>query len=125
MDYDLLVDVGKELEPRLRDRLLSLSYRASRSRRVGLVLRGISREAVDRQLDPVVEREGSGVRGVRYLEATEAEEMLRGDGGRRAVVVTPDPSWIPACNGDAPRVRSPERAARMLEDEEAHAAGPA
>lgn len=114
MPYDLLVEISDDLDAEQRDRLLSLAYRASRSHEVALVLRGVSRAAVDRTLDPIVEREGTALSGVRYLEPDEVRPLLEQNGIRECVIVSPHADWLSA-NGDAPRVRSPGEAIVFLE----------
>ena len=116
MPYDLLVDISDDLDPELRDRLISLAYRASRSREVALVLNGVSRETVDRTLDPIVASEGIAVAGVRYVDPEEVLTLLRNNAVRQCVVLGRDPDWISGFNGDTPPVRRPEAGIGLLED---------
>lgn len=116
MPYDLLVEISEDLDPDLRERLISLAYRASRSREIALVLRGVSRSAVDRTLDPIVDREGTGVAGVRYLAPDDAESLLRSNAVRECVLLSRDPDWIAGADGQGPRVRSPEQGIALLEE---------
>ncbi len=118
MPYDVFVEIGEELDPDLRERLLALAYRRSRSQSVAIVLRGVSPSAVDRHLDPVVESLGIAVRGVRYLEPHQVEEALASNGARRPIVLTRDASWVPrGADGRAPDVRSPEEGLALLAGE--------
>lgn len=116
MPYDLLVEISEDLDPAFRERLLSLAYRASRSREVALVLRGISPSDVDRTLDPVVEREGTGVAGVRYLDPEEALPLLRANGGSECVVLSRNPGWLADAGAGPLSVRSPEEGVALLEE---------
>lgn len=116
MPYDLLVEISDDLDPELRDRLISLAYRASRSREVALVLRGVSRETVDRTLDPIVASEGVAVAGVRYLDPEEVRPLLVEDGIRQCVLLGHDPDWISGLGGDTPPVRDPEEGINLLEE---------
>lgn len=116
MPYELLVEVSGELEPGLRDRLLSLAYRASRSREVALVLRGVSREDLDRTLDPIVRQEGTALAGVRYMEPQEVESLFQRNGVGEPLLVSRDAEWLSGLDGDVPRVRSPEEGVAILEE---------
>lgn len=117
MTYDLLVEVSEELEPELRHRLLSLAYRASRSREVALVLRGVSRKAVDRNLDPIVRREGTTLAGVRYVDPAEVGALLQQNIVSDPLLVSRDAGWLSDVDGHGPRVRSPEEGIAILEEE--------
>lgn len=119
MSYELFVEISEELDPGLRDQLLALSYRASRWQAVAIVLRGVSRDEADRRLDPVVESEGAGLPGVRYLEVEDAEALLGelgANGARRPVVLTRERGWIPRSSGGDPEVHSPEVGIEMLKE---------
>ena len=120
MAYDLLVEISSDLDRDLQARLLAGAYRASHGRRVALVLRGVDRDAVDRLLDPVVRRVGTGVAGVRYLEPDEAcaeiRDASRGDGP--CLILSRDADWL---NGSADAghvVRSLEAGLGELEERE-------
>lgn len=117
MPCDLLVELSDDLDPELRDRLIWLAYRASRSREVVLVLSGVTRETVNRTLDPIVASEGIAVAGVRYLDPEEVPSLLQSSAVRQFVVLGRDPDWISALNGDIPPVvRCPEEGINLLED---------
>jgi len=118
MSYDLFVEISDALDPGLRDRLLSAAYRASRTRRVGLVLRGPSREEIDRRLDPVVEREGTGFRGVRYLEVEEVRDLLSEKGAARLLVLSTVPDWVPESRDRGAEIWGPEAGLALLQAEE-------
>lgn len=116
MAYELLVEVSGELEPELRDRLLSLAYRASRSQEVAIVLRGVSPQDVDRTLDPIVATEGTALPGVRYVEPEQVEPLLRKNGVRECLLVSRDADWLCGLDGGTPSVRSPEEGIAILEE---------
>lgn len=117
MAYDLLVEITPDQTSDLQARLLAAAYRASGSREVAVVLRGVARDAADRLLDPVVRKVGTGVAGVRYLEPEEAVRSLRsgGNGDGSSLILGRREDWAGALNGDAPVVRSPEEGVDELE----------
>ncbi len=116
MAYELFVEICADLAPELRTRLVAGAYRASRSSRIALVLKDVSREDVDRVLDPVVRKEGIAVAGVRYLSPDEARTRLHGNGADPCVVVSREPDWLNgASSGTGVRVESPEQGLRSME----------
>lgn len=119
MSYDLLVEISPDLDRDLQARLLAGAYRASRRRRVAVVLRDVDSDTVDRLLDPVVRRVGTGVPGVRYLDPEQAGAALRDapDGGGPSLILSRDAGWMNGSDGAAPLVRSPEEGLEQLEEE--------
>ncbi len=115
MAYELLVEVSDDLEPELRDRLLSLAYAASRSGTIGLVLRGVAPQEVDQELDPIVKSQPMKMAGVRYLAVEDAKNILAENGSQGTIVMTRDANWIPAARGAPARVVSLENGIAMLE----------
>lgn len=63
-----VVEITSELDAETQMRLLTAAYVASRSGVAILMLKGVSRESVDRQLDPVVRSVGLNVQGVVYMD---------------------------------------------------------
>lgn len=116
MHYDLLVEISDEMDSDLLDRLLAAAYRASRSRKVGLILRDTTREAVDRRLDPIVEAEGTSVNGVRYLGADELQSALEDRGAGDVLLLSRDPKSLPIPGASPSRIRDPEDGLALLED---------
>jgi hypothetical protein len=121
MTYDLFVEISDTLDAGLQERLLAAAYRASRTRRVGLVLRGLSREQIDRRLDPIVEREGTGFRGVRYLEVEDVRALLSGNGAGSLLVLSTVPDWVPDFSGERAEIWGPEAGLALLAAEDARA----
>lgn len=117
--YDLLVEISPELDRDLQVRLLAGAYLASRWRRVAIVLRDVGSDTVDRLLDPVVRRVGTGVPGVRYLDPEEAGAALRDapDGGGPDLILSRDAGWLDGSVDSTHAVRSPEAGLGELEDE--------
>lgn len=71
-----VIEIAEEFDPRVQAELVASAYRLSRNGLVVLALRGISRKAVDRLLDPVVATVGRDVVGILYVEAPDPIQLL-------------------------------------------------
>jgi hypothetical protein len=91
MTIQALVEVSSDLAPQQQKSLVSWAYRLSRSGRVMLLLRGISRAAVDRMLDETVATEGLDVKGLLYADPGEDNEAMRVAADASIVVASTEP----------------------------------
>jgi hypothetical protein len=64
-----IVEIAGASDERKRTELIRAAYRSSRSGLVALALRGVTRQLVDRALDPVVDVRTDRMPGVVYLDA--------------------------------------------------------
>jgi hypothetical protein len=71
-----VVEIAHESGEDERARLIRAAYRSSGSGLVALALRGVTREAVDRALDGVVDARNGALKGVVYLDAAHDAELL-------------------------------------------------
>ena len=70
-----IVEIAGEFDPAERRGLIEAAYRSSRSGLVGLALRGVSRQAVDRVLDDVVDMRNAEL-GVIYIDGEDESALL-------------------------------------------------
>ncbi|HEY0810611.1 MAG TPA: hypothetical protein VGD49_10645 [Longimicrobiales bacterium] len=71
-----IVEISVGSDEGKRTELIRAAYRSSRSGLVALALRGVTRQLVDRALDPVVDARKDLIRGVVYVDADESTEDL-------------------------------------------------
>jgi hypothetical protein len=76
MSIRALVELSGELPLEEQQSLVAWAYDLSRTGRVALLLRGVSRGAADRMLDRVVAREGIQVHGLVYLEPEDEAALI-------------------------------------------------
>lgn len=82
-----LVEIALDSDGELPRDLIATAYIASRAITVGFVLdAGVTREEVDRVLDPLVATTCGSVRGVRYLDHNDDRGVLAAIGRARFVV---------------------------------------
>lgn len=81
-----IVEIPAEFDPNTRRGLIEAAYRSSARGVVGLVLRGVSRQSVDRLLNDVVSTRVPDLKGVVYLDS-EDEGRLFATAARAHVVV--------------------------------------
>jgi len=113
MQTTAVVEISGEMDARAQARLIASAYRWSRSGLVMLALRNVSRQAVDRLLNPVVAEVGLDVHGIQYLDAADAAEVLRYVAPGTLVVAGTEAfrARLLACG--VPVVREDEALARM------------
>jgi hypothetical protein len=88
-----IVEITSGSSERERTELIRAAYRSSRSGVVALALRGVTRQIVDRALDPVVDTRGDQVRGVVYMDAEQPEADLIAAATHASVVIAATESF--------------------------------
>jgi hypothetical protein len=81
------VEIALGSDERERTELIQASYRLSRAGLVALALRGVTPQAVDRALDPVVDVRNDSRMGVVYLDADSRSEDVRSVAAHASLVV--------------------------------------
>jgi hypothetical protein len=82
-----IVEIAGESDEDQRTQLIRAAYSSSRSGLVALALRGVTRQLVDRALDPVVDLRHDRSRGVVYIDADDARQDLMSAASHASVVI--------------------------------------
>jgi hypothetical protein len=82
-----MVEIAGAADEKLQTELIRAAYRLSRTGLVALALRGVTRQTVDRALDPVVDVRNEPGMGVVYVDADERSEDVRAFAAHASVVI--------------------------------------
>ncbi len=109
-----VVEIARDSDDGTRTDLIRAAYRSSRSGLVALALSGVTRQSVDRVLDPVVDPRQDRIRGVVYVDAEEAGEDLLNAATHATVVVASTDRFRDALLDRGIHALGPEDGARVL-----------